>query len=58
MEKKLQIVEQNHFALKESISAATADTDYEHLKSQVLKLVEDHNKWLQEDLLKPKYDYN
>ena len=58
MEKKLQIIEQNNFSLKESISSVAADTDYENLKSQVLSLVEEHNKWLQEELLKPKYDYD
>ena len=58
MEKKLQITEQNHFSLKESISSVAAETDYENLKNQVLNLVEEHNKWLQEDLLKPKYDYD
>ena len=58
MEKKLQIIEQNNFSLKESISSVAADTDYENLKSQVLSLVEEHNKGLQEELLKPKYDYD
>jgi hypothetical protein len=53
LEKKLQITEQNNFTLKESISAVTAESDYDHLKSQVLQLVAEHNKWLQDELTKP-----
>jgi hypothetical protein len=32
--------------------------NFTDLKNQVLNLVEEHNKWLQEELLKPKYDYD
>jgi hypothetical protein len=56
LEKKLQIIEQSNFTLRENISSVTADTDYENLKSQVLSIVEEHNKWLQDELLKPNYD--
>ena len=57
LEKKLQMLEQNNFSFKEHISSITAESDYEHLKNQVLALVNEHNNWLQKQLLNPSYKY-
>ena len=53
MERKLQTIEQANHAAKEKISSITAESDYEHLKSQVLALVSEHNKWIQKQMLQP-----
>lgn len=57
LEKKLQQLEQTNFALKEKISSANAESDYESLKHNVLTLVADHNKWLQKQMLNPTNNY-
>lgn len=53
LEKKLQNIEQSNFALKEKISSASAESDYEAIKHQVLNLVNEYNKWLHKQLLNP-----
>lgn len=53
LERKLQTIEQANHAAKEKISSITAESDYEHLKSQVLALVSEHNKWIQKQMLQP-----
>jgi hypothetical protein len=55
LEKKLQSLEQSNFSLKEKITSATTESDYDVLKNQVLQLVNEHNKWLQKQLLNPTY---
>lgn len=57
LERKLQTLEQTNYSSKEKITSITAESDYEHLKSQVLSFVEDHNKWLQKQMLNPSYNY-
>ena len=57
LEKKLQSIEQANFALKDQISSASAESDYESIKNQVLSLVSDHNKWLQKQMLNPSFNY-
>lgn len=56
LERKLQTIEQANHTAKEKISSITAESDYEHLKSQVLALVNEHNKWLQKQMLQPSYN--
>ncbi len=55
LEKKLQSLEQSNFSLKDKITSATTESDYDVLKNQVLQLVSEHNKWLQKQLLNPGY---
>jgi hypothetical protein len=55
LEKKLQSLEQSNFSIKDKITSATTESDYDVLKSQVLQLVSEHNKWLQKQLLNPGY---
>lgn len=57
LERKLQSLEQANYSAKEKITSITAESDYEHLKSQVLSHVSEHNKWLQKQMLNPTYDY-
>lgn len=57
LERKLQSLEQANYSAKEKITSITAESDYEHLKSQVLSHVNEHNKWLQKQMLNPTYDY-
>lgn len=57
LEKKLQSLEQANFAMKEKISSASAESDYENLKTQVLNFVSEHNKWLHKQMLNPSYNY-
>ena len=56
LERKLQTIEQANHGAKEKISSITAESDYEHLKSQVLSLVSEHNKWIQKTMLTPNYN--
>jgi hypothetical protein len=53
LEKRLQQLEQSNFSAKEHLSSVSAETDYEHLKSQVMILVNEHNNWLQKQILNP-----
>jgi hypothetical protein len=55
LEKKLQLLEQTNFGLKEKIAAANSSTDYEQIKQNVLNMVSDYNKWLQKQMLNPSY---
>lgn len=57
LERKLQTMEQTNYTTKEKITSITAESDYEHLKNQVLSLVAEHNKWLQKQMLNPSYNY-
>lgn len=57
LEKKLQSIEQSNFAMKEKISSASAESDYEAIKNQVLSLVGEYNKWLQKQMLNPSFNY-
>ncbi|RNA12739.1 intraflagellar transport 74 -like protein [Brachionus plicatilis] len=57
LEKKLQSIEQSNFGLKEKISSASAESDYEAIKNQVLSLVSEYNKWLHKQMLNPSYNY-
>lgn len=50
-------MEQTNYTTKEKITSITAESDYEHLKNQVLSLVAEHNKWLQKQMLNPSYNY-
>ena len=58
MEKKLQLLEQNNFGMKEKITNATTSTDYEQIKNNVLTMVAEYNKWLQKQMLNPNYHHN
>ncbi len=57
LERKLQTLEQLNYSAKEKITSITAESDFEHLKSQVLSLVSEHNKWLQKQAMNPSYNY-
>lgn len=57
LERKLQTLEQANYIAKEKITSITAESDYEHLKTQVLSLVNEHNLWLQKQMLNPSYNY-
>lgn len=58
LEKKLQLLEQNNFGMKEKITNATTSTDYEQIKNNVLTMVAEYNKWLQKQMLNPNYHHN
>jgi hypothetical protein len=57
LEKKLQTLEQQNFALKEKIASANSESDFESIKNNVLNMVRDYNKWLQKQMLNPTYNY-
>ena len=57
LEKKLQQLELTNFNLKEKISSANAESDYEALKNNVLSLVNEHNRFLQKQMLNPTSKY-
>ena len=57
LEKKLQLLEQTNFAIRDKMASASSETDFEHVKSQVLSIVAEYNKWLQKQLLNPSYNY-
>ena len=48
----MQLLEQNNFTMKDAINSVSANSDYENIKVQVLALVAEHNKWIQEELTK------
>lgn len=52
LEKRMQLLEQNNFTMKDAINSVSANSDYENIKVQVLALVAEHNKWIQEELTK------
>jgi hypothetical protein len=53
----LQQLEQTNFGLKEKITSANAESDYEALKHSVLNLVSEHNRYLQKQMLNPSSKY-
>ena len=57
LEKKLQQLEQTNFNLKEKITFANSESDYEALKQNVLSLISEHNRYLQKQMLNPILKY-